>query len=625
MVAEAGRLARLWAGLARWRWGAAAAALAGGLLTAPSCESGWTLDDHLLRVALDADRAPSWSSPEVARAAHEGFGIGPRSAAEVAAWVERGVLPWWTDPGARLGLWQPLASWSHALELRLGWGPWWMHGVNVLLYMALVLAVAGLYRSMAAPATRDGVVPGGVWWGLGWAGAAAWVYALADGHGLVVGWISQRSLLLAALAATGAVWAHLRWVRQGWRPGAVWSALMLGAGLLASEQALGAVAYAVACALTLDRRPWRDRAAALLPMGAVAAAYAVGLRAIGAPGLDSPLSLSPWSQPVAFALALPHRAAALVYGQWGIVPSDLWLAVPPGWGYVSLVAGTAVILALIGRVLWPLLREDALARFWLLGASLAMVPACVVYPTDRVLLVVGLGGCGLIAQGLGGLARGERWAKPPGSERIRGKTLLVSWGLTHVLLPPVLLPVHALAPGSLNASFEDLARALGDAPELAESDVIVVRAPDSWSASMTPLVRASLGMRGPQRLRVLSAGAGGVEVTRRVGAQVDVCAARGFFDGPLEQLLVRPGRVDAAGAEVAALSDVRVTVAEVGPQGRPRCVRYAFDGALDAPSRRWWVWRDGAFVPFELPPEGATVRLAPAGFVGAPGRAPEEP
>ena len=71
--------------------------------------------------------------------------------------------------------------------------------------------------------------------------------------------------------------------------------------------------------------------------------------------------------------------------------------------------------------------------------------------------------------------------------------------------------------------------------------------------------------------------------------------------------------------DVVELTGLRVEVLEATAEGRPETVEYTFSKPLEDASLRWIVWdgREGAYVPFDLPDLGETVRVAPAPAIGA--------
>jgi len=173
-------------------------------------------------------------------------------AAHSAALMASGVLPWWALPGGQVAFWRPLAALTHWLDFAL-WpaNPALMHLQSLLWLGLLVAAAASLYRRLSAGAAA--------------ASLAGLLYAIDHTHGFAASWISNRNILIAALFGALALAAHVRWRRDGWRPGALLSLLLLLAALLSAEAAVAILAYWLAYAVFLDRGAWLRRLAALAP------------------------------------------------------------------------------------------------------------------------------------------------------------------------------------------------------------------------------------------------------------------------------------------------------------------------------------------------------------------------
>jgi hypothetical protein len=564
-------------------------------LALPSLWGGLALDDHFLALF-----------------ARGGGPLGERAAWDWFAWTEAGgeearamgLFPWWSPPGAQLRPWRPLASLTHALDFALWPGsPWVMHLHNLLWGAALLVVVGRLYRRLQGSPEAASLALG--------------LYALDDARGMGLGWISGRHAILGALGAAASLWAHARWRQEGWAPGAWLSALCLALGALASESALGVVPYVLAWAAVME--PGRGRAArswGVIP----ALSVSVGHEALvwwlgyGAPGTR--LVLSPWWEPLAWTREAPSRLAALIFGQWGLVPSDLWVLVPPGGGHGALMALAAVFALWIGAALWPLLKENPAARMWALGSLGALVGLCGEFPSDRRLFVSGLGAMAVLSLSLVGLARGGAWVPTSGGARRRVAALAAGWWLVHGVAAPLLSPLRALSPALLDGSFTRLARWLPAQGLGARDALVVARAPDAWSASATPALRAAMGLEGPGSAHALCGGAGALRL-RRVDAQtLEVEIDGGALGSPVEAGFLGPGGARVEGASLPALE-----VEVVGWAGeRPTRLRVRSRGALEDAPLRWVAWTGAGYVWLTLPAPGEALTLEAvdpvAAFVG---------
>lgn len=156
--------------------------------------------------------------------------------AEVERQIRDGPAPWFSDPGATMHFCRPLTSLVFALDH----GLWRYHAVgyhitSALLYTALVLCV-GLFFRVALGVRRSG--PSAVA-----ATLATLLFAVDPHHVMPADWISSRHFVVAAIPAVLALAAHVRFVRDGWKPGFWLGPVGIMVALLGSEAGVGAVVY----------------------------------------------------------------------------------------------------------------------------------------------------------------------------------------------------------------------------------------------------------------------------------------------------------------------------------------------------------------------------------------------
>jgi hypothetical protein len=587
----------------RWPW---VAALVGVLLAAPALGAGLQLDDHLHRFLVGQHvrgegLGPWWDL----YAAAEGDPALTRARTDV------GFSPWWTLPELRLRFLRPVSAATHYVEYA-AWpdAAWLMHAQSLLWYGGLVVAVGALVRR---------------WLGPTWvAGLATLLYAIDDAHATPVGWIAQRNALVSAVLVVLVLLAHDRARRDGWRPGAWLGPLLLALALGAGEASVAALGYLGAHALVLEpARPagaaterWARRAGrglrALWPYALVVIAWRSLYHALGYGAEGSGVYLDPGREPAAFLAALPDRVAALGLAQLWWPAADAWAVAPPPWGRArALVGAGLVVLALV-----PRLRRDGGMVVALAGAALALVPAAAVVPSDRMLLLPGVGGSAAVA-GVIAVAVGEG---------VRG---LGPWRWPALVLAPGLLVVHGvLAPLALprqvvglSPALEEHQRAavgsLPDDPALAGQYLVIVNAPPTFVSSTLWLWRWGDEAHAlPLGLRVLGATLEPVIVQRPDAHTLVLQPVGGYLGDPFTANARGRAHPLAAGERVA-LAGWSVEIVGVA-KGRPTVVRVRFDVPLDDPTLRWVVWQGDRFVPFAVPAVGHT-RAIPGGPPGSDG------
>lgn len=595
-------LTRLAAVLAhpRWPW---VAAFVGVLLAAPALGAGLQLDDHLHRFLVGLHV--------------RGEGLGPwwdlYAAAEgdpalTRARMDVGFSPWWTLPELRLRFLRPVSAATHYVDYA-AWpdAAWLMHAQSLAWYAALVVGVGALLRR---------------WLGPTWvAGLATLLFAIDDAHATPVGWIAQRNALVSGVLVVLVLLVHDRAQREGWRRGRWLGPLLLALALAAGEASVAALGYLGVHALVLapagraagreGMEPWVRRAGrgvrALWPYAAVVIAWRLVYDALGYGAEGSGVYLDPVREPAAFLHALPDRLAALWLSQLAWPSADAWAVAPPAWGR----AGALAVAVLVGLAIVPWLRRGGEGARGLVvalaGAGLALVPAAAVVPSDRMLLLVGVGGSAVAAAVIG-VALGSSGI---GWSPLRVLAVALAPGLlvVHVVLAPLALP-RAVA--GLSPALEEHQRAavdgLPDDPALSQQDLVLVNAPPTFVSSTLWLLRWGDERHAlPRRLRVLGSTFAPVVVQRPDVHTLVLQPVGGYLGDPFTANARGRAHPFAAGDRVV-LDGWTVEVTGIA-QGRPTVVGVRFDVPLEDPSLRWVVWRGDRFVPFSVPPVGRSVAI----------------
>jgi hypothetical protein len=564
-------------------------ALLAVVLCLPALNGGWQLDDYFHRVVLRGDIESEYGPLEL-------FSVMRHGPEVLQEFRDLGIFPWWSSETLRLAFLRYLSAATHWLDYRL-----WpesavlQHAHSLLWLGGLVAAAALLYRRIL----------GATWV----AGLAALLYAVDDAHGAPAGWLANRNALIATFFGLLCLLAHDRWRRGevGSPRGAALAALWFALALTAGEMGLGAFAYLLAYALVLDRGGPRQRLVSLAPYGMVLLMWAVIYRTFGFGAAGSGLYVDPGGQPLEFVWRLIERAPFYLTGQLTPLPAETWVLVPAedragAWWMM------AAALLVVVVVLAPLAARRREARFWAVGASLAVVPLCGTFPSNRVLFFVGLGAMGLVAQWLEGGWRGQgpragRWLK---------RAVTVGLVATHLVLAPLCLPVAAGFFKQFGEPATEAVLSLPDDDLLTAQELVVINAPDYLSyVSQAGSILLLHGRAMPHTVRGLAIGPSAVTVWRVDAHTLDLSMARGYFYGPFGPLFhdslepFAPGR----SFEVPGMT---ATILDLTPAGPPATVRFRFDEPLEAAARRWVQFRNGRFEPFTPPAVGDAVELSAA-------------
>lgn len=584
-----------------WWLGALAFALA-----SPAIGIGLVLDDYFHQASLLA--LPQL--PELTRTPFELFAfVGD-------AWaVNSGTLPWWASPELRVAFFRPLTGITHALDLSL-WRdqPHWMHVHSLLWLAASVVAAAHLYRRLSWPSRAPWV-----------AGLAGLGFAVDDAHAAPAAWIANRNATVAAVFAIASILVYDRWRRDGWRAGMWLAPLFLGLGLLGGESAVGGGAYLLSYALFIDRGSLRKRLLAIAPPAAVGVVWWVAYKALGHGTSNSAFYIDPAGDPLRFCFAVLERAPLLLMGQLGFPPSDmsgvashqvargLWLFA---------VVGLTVIAALV----WPLLRRERAARFWALGMVLSLLPGCATFPSDRLLVMPGLGGMALIAAFVA-TALGDTGQHPRLAWHRLARSLAYVLLVVHFVLAPLVMIRIVAALDDLGATIRRVSATFPADPQIVSQHAIVTHTPTVVFTGLSQVINALEGKPIPSKILVLASSLYPVEIERTDGHTLVVRPEGGFLlrpgtvppGRPLPALWPRwqfqifewlwRGAGEPFPAEPIVHDGVTIEILELTDDARPATVSFRFPFPLEDPHWRWIRWQKGAFVGFQPPSIGKSVRL----------------
>jgi hypothetical protein len=570
------------------------AALVAALLTAPTIGSGLLMDDLTHRASF----SPELRAPGGPRGDWDIFNFQGPDRGYLRHTMDKGLWPWWVAPDYRLAFFRPISSLSHALDYRV-WpdAAWLMHIENIALYALMALFAALLYKRHVKPA-----------WA---AGLAALFFAVDDAHSTVVLWIANRNALLAVTFSFAALVAHDR-ARRGSRAKGFLAPALFALGLLSGETALGAAGYLAAYALFLDQESGWSRAGSLLPYAGVALVWLTIYKFLGYGAFGGAFYIDPGSEPLVFLKALALRAPLLLIAQLAGPPSELWGDLPKETLAVVALA-IAALLAALGALLYRAIGRDPAARFFATGMLLSLIPIAATWPNDRLLLLPGFGAFGVVALFI------SRAAGAAGRvERTLAKSVGVLFVFFHGVAAPVLLPVRALTFGSaLRGYVERAEKSLPGDPRLAGSTLIVVNAPDVLVTHYVYADRHTRGGALPERVRQLAVvHKGSAEITRVDAHTLAMTQSEGFLHEMWSQLVRAPSATFRAG-DTVAVQGMRVEIAEVREDGRPRRVLFRFDEPLDSPALRWVRWEKNAFVAAAPPAEGEAISVTPIDFARA--------
>ena len=145
----------------------------------------------------------------------------------------------------------------------------------------------------------------------------------------------------------------------------------------------------------------------------------------------------------------------------------------------------------------PLLRRDRVARFWAVGMLISLLPACTTFPSNRLLMFIGIGAAALMAQLVGMVLTGGHTVPRTRCWRYPAVVLVSLLLLIHCLISPACLAVVSAMPmgprrfveSSMITSFPDEA--------LADQDLIIVNPPVAIMAGFSARSGKRIGQPSP--------------------------------------------------------------------------------------------------------------------------------
>lgn len=574
------------------------AGLLGVLLASPALTATFTADDHWLRVLGRRDTGIEGlpSRP------FDVFVFTDGSPETNHALSDAGVFPWWAAPRVKLAFFRPLSSATHVLDNLL-----WPESAALQLFHNLAWFALGLlfvWRFYAGFERERWI-----------AVLALAMFAMDDARGPPIGWIANRNTLIALAFAVPVMLLHRRG-RSGWRPGLVLAPIVLLVALLAGEAALGILAYVFAYAVFLDRGTRLERFLSLVPYGVLVVAWRLAYVAAGYGAAGSGVYIDMGRNPLLFLGVAVSRWPLLLLGQFGFPFADLAnLYGLLGDGiYEAVTLFALLFIVLLALALWPILRRDPVARFYALGLSMAAIPICSTFPSDRLLGFVALGGFGLVAKLIGAWFDESESLWPRVNAHRLAAMMTGAMVFFHLFAGPLLELSRSRSMVTAGAPLAFAERSFLADPEIADKTVVLVNPPGDPFAGYLLITRESMHGVRPRRMRWLTTGASDVRIERLDEQTLRVSPEIGFLAFPHDQLLRGPGMPFSAGDEVE-LTGVRIRIDELTADGRPKVVTVHFDEPLESSDLVWMKWGERGYERWTPMAVGTTEILPAIDFI----------
>lgn len=568
-------------------------------LAAPSLTADFAADDHLHRVISRSDPA----IPGLHARPLDLFVFANGNPTDNVALRDEGLFPWWADPSLRLSFMRPISSATHAVDHALWPDNSTAQLAHNLLWHALALVLVWLFFRRFVP-------PNARWIAV----LALALYAFDDARGPVVGWIANRNALVALTLAMPVLLAHDRWRRDGWLLGRWLAPLAFAISLGAGESALAITAYLAAHALWLDPAPWRSRLVALAPYVFIVLAWRVLYAHLGYGVVGSGIYLDPGADPSHFLSAASTRIPFLLLGQFGVPWSDLASLYPVIGAVAPMLAIAVATLAAVGLACARLLRRDPVSRFFATGMLLAAIPVASTFPADRLLVFVGLGGMGLVAQLLAAALRGREQLGDGRARRTAVGVVAIAMVLVHLVLAPPLLVLRSRSMVAVERVLDRADAGIPRDADIANRTVIIAATPSDALCGYIPIMRQSRHQPRPAHLYWLATSTTAVTLERLDARTLRVTPDDGFLRYEIDQMVRSPKTRPFAPGDRIELTNLTIEIETVTSDARPKTVLAHFALPLEDATYVWRRWEGHTYVTYAPPAVGAREVLPAVDF-----------
>jgi hypothetical protein len=547
------------------------------LLSLPALFHGFEVDDRLHRIGVlrQGKLAYLGKSPLDLFTFLDGKPEFAKSLMDV------GIATWWTDPHARLSFFRPISSLTIWADHQFLKNPFLMHVHSLLWYVGTIAVAVALYRRFIREA---------------WiAGLAGFMFTVDHTHGLPVGWLAQRNTLTSGIFGLLSLYFHDRARRdEGRAREAIFAALFLGLALFCAEAALAIVPYLFAHAWTFDRPRW---VRALLPFAPPLLVWLVIYKLGGYGAHGSGLYVDPGDAPLSYLANVLRHGPILVASELGLPGIDFYPFLPL-YAKAGMIGFSIVGVGLFLAAIRPLLREDPVIRFFVLGGMLSVLPSCATFPSSRLTFLTSFGILGALATIVAAWRDRASWFPQHGFARWRSMPIVLWCGLGHVFLSPAVYVFSLHQMTIFEKIVARLSVGVPEDPQIESQRMVVVNPPEPAFAAYVMITRTDDGRPSPAKMLAFSSGSRDMAVTRTDASTVIVSSTIGLVHSATD-LLTRDDRPFSVGDHVD-LSDVSIEVTRINADGLPMEAKFMFAHPLENEAYRWMQWKNQTLVP--LPP-----------------------
>ncbi len=560
-------------------------------LVLPSLTVGLQLDDWLHRMIL-LDRMVIPPAEDASLFGLFSFFSGDTE--QIKQCIDLGVVPWWTLQNIRVSFWRPISEITHWIDYRL-WPnfPSMMHLQSILWFSGVVFAVSKLYKKLLGPTFV--------------AGLAALLYAIDDAHAMPTAWIANRNALIAVFFGAFSLLTHIKWRKDGWKPGIIIAPFFLLLGLLSGEAVIGICGYFFAYALFVDNCSYLKKLLSLFPYITVTVIWWFTYKYLGFGTWGSGTYIDPGQEPFLYTSNFISSAPILLLSQWALPPAQTSSFLPKDLFIIYWLLAVSFILTL-SIILLPLIRKSAIARFWTLGMIIALIPICTTFPHDRLIFFVGIGAMGLLAQFFTSWFNKAEWLPTKKTWLIPAKIFIIFFIIVHLVLATIFLPIGTKMDLVLNEIINDSTEnELLDA-DFPDQHLILMNPPGAFHVLNTGIMRYLKNKKISKHSRMLGTGSVPLHITRTDSQTLEILSEKGYIPSYLDVLFRGRAHPMTVGQKVE-LTGLSIEVLSLTKDLQPKNVRFIFSVPLESSALKFLQWKDGNYTRVSPPVIGETLYL----------------
>jgi hypothetical protein len=378
----------------------------------------------------------------------------------------------------------------------------------------------------------------------------------------------------------------------------------LGFSRLSAELGVSTCAFLFSYIVFIEKNNLKEKIISLLPYTFVVIVWWTFYNLFDYGVVGSGFHIDPGATPFKFLKAVFQRWPLLFLAQFFGPSSSIFMFFSESVAK-GIIAFGYLFIPFFFYLIYPVLKTDRKARFWILGFALSILPLCASYPNDRLLILSSIGGFGVIS-----LFFQYRLEQPELFSRIFGlKIISMVFIIFFIFIHIVLSPLLKLKTSALN----DFAGPVIDAQinnehltvKKHDQTLIVINPAGCYRFLAYIIIQKRLKKEfNAKYFRGLAMTSSNLTIKRTDDRTLEIFAEKGCFSSMGIDPMYR-GNPMKIGQEVT-LTGLTVKILSVTKNGIPRNVKFTFEKPLNDSDYKFVCWKNMEYTPYKLPEIGET-------------------